>query len=229
MTAVLAFVMAAQGAGTAADYFPLRAGLRTIYEQKTDVTLTVIDEVGRTVTIGGKPAVAVIEKNRFNQPMGTTFYRVDGNGIYQVGQEEDRSHATPTVGQPVDLDKLAERSHAVLELAPPMPIFKFDGGPTEWRYGEIPKLDGRDLDPTTIKGTAKPAGVRTVLGKKVDTIEVHTEVELGEGNIAQRIVENAVYGRGIGLIEWTRRTTFGKKTTEVQRRLTGIEESGEGK
>lgn len=230
---VLAALILAQSPATAADFFPLVPGSRRVYEEKSDAKTTLIDEVGtKPAYFDGAEAIPVIQKNGFNQPIGTTYYRIDGSTVLTVGSAEDRSAASTNVGDTIDVTNRATRRNVLLQLKPAMPVFKYDGKETTWVYAEIPTMQAAGdkesikLDPTSIRGTAKPGKERTVLGRKVETLEVRAEVQLGMGNLAEKIVETSVYGRGIGLVESVRKTTGGgKKGRESRMTLIAVEEA----
>ena len=220
----------------AAEYFPLVPGTRRTYEERSDEgTVTLVDEIGgKTALFEDLPAVPVVQKSQFNQVLGTDYYRVVGATVYLVGRAEERSEAPTMVDGAVDLSKPRRKRTVLLALLPKMPVFRYDGKETAWSFGDIPylKAEGEDpvkTDETAIHGTAKPGPIRTVLGRRVETIEVRAEVQLGSGKIGQRILETSVYGRGIGLIEATRRIGGeGQKTKETRTRLVAVEEKDGG-
>ena len=245
MIPLLAF-LAAQAPATAADFFPLVPGSRRTYEQKGDVTATLIDEVGTPEAFDGTSATPVVQKSQFNQVIGKTYYRVVGPTVLIVGYAEDRTASTPVLGGAVDLTRRAAKRNVLLRLTPAMPVFRYEGKETSWSFGEVPVLqavgvEGEEAirtDETAIKGSAKEIAPRTVLGRKVEAIEIKAEVQLGSGKLAQRIVETSVYGRGIGLLESVRKTSGGGtgRAEETRTRLVGIEDppsplppGGEGK
>jgi len=221
---------------SAADYFPLTPGQRWIYEEKGASKITVVDEVSaKPVYFDDQPAYAILRKSRFNQLLDTTYYRVEGSTVLIVGYAEDRRASSPTVGTTVDVSRQAEKKSVLLRLTPAMPVFKFDGGPTQWTFTEVTTIQGPagedpiKGDETAIVASAKPGPLREVLGKKVETILVHAEIELGVGELAKHQIENSVYGKGIGLIESTIKTTTpGKKTEETKTTLIGMEQKREG-
>lgn len=235
MTLLASYILASQAKVTAAEYFPLTPGVRRIYEEKSaDVKAVIIDEVGqKPVDFGNGPAYAVYRKSKFNQVLDTTYYRADDTSVMIVGFAEDRRSATGTVGQPVDLTR-GDRKNVLMSLIPAMPLFRYEGGATTWTYTEVPKIQGPAgdepivRDETAIVGSAKPGPIREILGRKVETIVVRADIELGAGKLQKKQAETSVYGRGIGLIETVIRTTFEKKTTEFRTTLVGIEEKREG-
>lgn len=232
MTLVAALVLL-QAPAAAAEFFPLVPGSRRIYEEKGDGKATLIDEVGtKPAQFGGAEAVAVVQKNQFNQPLTTTYYRVEGPTVLLVGYAEERTTTPKSADGTIDLTGRGQKRTVLLELTPAMPVFKYEGRETSWAYGEIPLLkafnDDQPIktDPTAIKGTAKPGKPRTILGRTVETIDVRAEVELGLGKLAEKIVETSTYGRGIGLIESVRKTTGGgKRGRETRTTLVGIEDA----
>lgn len=229
-------LLGASASLTAADFFPLTPGQRWIYEEKSSAKVTVIDEVApKPVFFEDQPCYAILRKSKFNQLLDTTYYRVDGPTVLIVGYGEDRRAATPNVGDPVDFTRTADKKNVLLRLIPALPVFKFDGGPTQWTFAEVPKIQGpvgeepQKGDETAIVASAKPGPVRDVLGKKVETLLVHAEIELGVGQLMKKQVENSVYGKGIGLIESVIKITSpGDKTTETRTTLVGMERKPEG-
>ena len=224
MTSLLALLLL-QSPATAAEFFPLTPGIRRTYEEKGEATSTIVEEIGsQPALFDGATATPIVQKSRYNQTLGTTYYRIDGPTVLTVGYAEDRSAATPYVG---DADAIAARTakrHVLLQLIPAMPVFRYEGKETAWSYGEVPVLraageTGIRTDETAIKGTAKPIGVRSVLDRKVDAIEVRSEVQIGSGKLAQTIVETSIYGRGVGLMEAVRKTTSDGRSKETRTRL----------
>ena len=233
MTALLA-LLALQVPATAADFFPLTSGIRRTYEEKGETTSTIVEEIGaRPAEFDGGLATPIVQKSQFNQILGTTYYRVEGPTVLTVGYAEDRSAATPYVGDTIDLTRTEAKRHVLLQLTPAMPVFRYEGKETSWSYADIPVLrtPGEPVirtDETAIKGTAKPIGLRSVLDRKVEAIEVRSEVQIGSGKLAQKIVETSIYGRGLGLIEAIRKTTSEGRTQELKTRLTAFEEKSPG-
>lgn len=245
---LLATLILAQAPATAVDFFPLVPGVRKVYEEKSaGGTTTLADEVGKkAVEFDGQTATPVVTKNQFNQVVGTTYYRIDGPTILTVGYGEVRTSEPRKENNQVDFSKPLIKTHALMQLRPAMPVFKYEGKETSWSYSEVPHVEDRDpdplstipgatkagnvkeMDPTSIRGTAKPGKSRSVLGRTVETIEVRQEVQLGVGKIAQTIVETSVYGRGIGLIESLRKSTLDGKKQEIRTKLIAIEEAKEG-
>ena len=235
---LLAALLAAQtpSASPIAEFFPLVPGVRRTYEIVTaDGKDTMIDEViAKSVSFEGVPAMGVSQRNGFNQPLGTTFYEVAGSTVYEVGRAEDRSEAVTRSDGTVDFEKPRKHRTVVLALTPRVPVFRYEGKETTWTFGDVPvlKAEGEEpikTDETAIKGSAKPGPSRTVLGRRVDTVEVRTEVQYGTGKIGQRIVETSLYGRGLGLIESIRKGSgSGGKTQETRTKLIGFEEKRDG-
>ena len=224
-------VPAAAPTSPAAEFFPLAPGARRTYEVKDEFgTHTLTDVVGtKPVFFDDQPAMGIVQRNQFNETLGTLYYRVDGATVAQVGAEEDRSAATPNVGGPIDLTQPVQKRRVLMRLSPAMPVFKYEGKETAWTYGAVPVLSAVgdsapiQTDKTFIKGTAKPGPARDVLGRKVDTIEVRAEVQLGEGRLTTKVVQTSVYGRGVGLVESQSKTTLDGKTREQRMRLVAIE------
>ena len=232
MTLLAVLFLAPQTPATAAEFFPLVPGERRIYEAKTGGNkATVIEEVGaKPVYFDGGESYAILQKSQFNQVLGTDYFRVEGPAVLLVGRAEERTSDAKREDGTVDFSKPRVRRTVLLQFLPAMPVFKYDGKPTLWTYGEIPLLkavedkDAIKTDPTSIKGTSKPGPTKTVLGRKVETIEVRAETQIGQGNLARTVIETAVYGRGIGRIESTyKESGGGTKSVETKMTLVGIE------
>lgn len=225
---------AAPSPSPAADFYPLTPGTRRTYQVDTgaDTKSTLIDEVGaKPAYFDAQTATAIVQKTPFGQTLSTTYYRVDGPEVLIVGYGEDRSSSTATLGNAggPPTPKVA----VLMQLTPPMPVFKYEGKETHWTYTAIPKIIAiGDANPvgteeTSINGVAKPGKPRTVLGHTVDTIEVRADVQLGLSDSAMKVVETSVYGKGIGLIEAVRKETANRKTRTIRTTLVSIE-GGQG-
>ena len=219
-------------AATAADFFPLVPGVKRVYEQKAqDDKVTMVEEVDpKPAFFDDKPAMAIVQRSQFNQVISTQYYRVNGPTVYLVGTAEERSSDAKGQAGTVDFSKPRVRRMVLMTLLPAMPVFRYEGKETPWSYGEVQFLRGAGddqpikTDETAIKGLTRPLGTRTVLGQKVEAIEVRAEVQLGTGNLAQRIVETTVYARGIGMVESIRKTSGGgQKAGETRTRLVALE------
>lgn len=237
LLAALLLAPAPDAPATVADFFPLVPGTRRTYEEKSDRgTLTLVYEVGgRTVVLGDGDAVPVVQKSGFNQVLGTDYYRIVGPTVFIVGKGEERTEKAAITGGAIDLSAPRRKMTVLLELQPPMPVIRYEGKETTWTFADVPAFKAPREEPiksdeTAIKGVAKPGALRTVLGRRVETIEVRNEVQLGVGRLAQSVVETSVYGRGIGLIESTRKVSGGgtRKSIEVRTRLVSIEDAKGG-
>lgn len=234
MTLLAALLLAPQTPSTAAEFFPLVPGERRIYEARSGgEKVTLIEEVGaKPAYFDGAEAFAVLQKSQFNQVLGTDYFRVEGPTVLLVGRAEERTSDAKRADGTFDLSKPRVRKTVLLQLLPAMPVFRYDGGPTVWTYGEVPVLkavgDAEPVktDPTAIRGTTKPGPTKTVLGRKVETIEVRAEIQIGQGSLGRTIVETAVYGRGIGRVESSHKESGGgSKPFETRTILVGIEKA----
>ncbi|RYG20016.1 hypothetical protein EON82_20750 [bacterium] len=235
---LFAALLIVQAPLTAADFFPLKPGVRRIYEVKSEAKLTLIEEVGpKPASFDGADAIPVLSKNAFNQTMETTYYRIDGSEVLMVGFGEMRTvMAERADDKTIDLTKTTVKKYVLMQMKPPMPVFRFDGKETAFNYNDVPIVQGESGeapvkgDPTALKGTAKLGKERTVLGRKVETLEVKTETQLGDGLLGEKVIETSVYGRGIGLIEKRVQKTGGgnRKKSDTRTTLVGIEEPKAG-
>ena len=198
--------------------------------------MTLTDEVGRRPhSFDDAPATPIIHKSQFNQTLGTDYYQVVGSTVYLVGRAEERSD-TPTLSDgAVDFSKPRRKKTVILSLAPRVPVLRYDGKETTWTFGDVPYLkadgedpdqDRRDRDPR--HGQAWPLPYRASVGASRRS-RSRTRCSSARARSDRRSSRRSVYGRGIGLIEATRRiSAMGQKAQETRTKLVSIEEAKDG-
>lgn len=185
-------------APTALDYFPLAKGTKWTYVDTGTTAITYTDEVSEITKILEEPAVCITTKIE-GKPAGSAYYRSAGDTVFVVAYDPLNPIAAP---------------HPVLKVADRL---------VAWEYkGAVPS-GGQSL-PLEFKATCKPVGERKVLERQVHCIEVHMDATVLEpGNVKVRMVQDIVYGKGIGMVEMRETTTIGKTKTERTVRLIRFE------
>jgi len=199
-TLILALTLQAKVAG---DYFPVKTGTTFTYEQKGNA-LQLTRMIGAPLDMGGVPVIPVTERQ--GEGAGsTTYYRVDSDQVAIVAYD---------VKHP---------------LTVPMPLFRVGTGNVVWDYTGKTKT-GPEGERLLAHGEAKAAGQREVLGKKVDVIEVKMVAQMGIGMTGLKFDQRAIYAKGIGLVEWTSKTTLGnsKKPDQSSYKLVDMQEGKSG-
>jgi hypothetical protein len=139
--------------------------------------------------MGGPKAFPVTESSGDRTPV-TTYYKLDSDQASIVAF--DLTHPMPS----------------------PMPILKLGPGKTEWDISGVTKT-GPAGERLLGHGEARAAGQKTVLGKKVDVIEVRLKYEIGIGISSLNFDETRIYARGVGLAELTVKARLGKGKVSV--------------
>jgi len=187
-------------ASTAGDFFPLKPGSTFTYEEKgSSVQLT--RTIGDALDMGGVTVTPITDRT-IGSSAATTYYRVDSDQVLIVGYDVKHMMVTP------------------------MPLFKVGSDKVTWDYSGTTKT-GPEGERLLARGESHAAGQREVLGKKVDVIEVKQQTLLGVGMSSETFEQKMIFGRGIGLIEWTNKTTLGnnkKKSNVSTYRLIDIQE-----
>jgi len=193
MLAIASVGMALVQALSARDFFPVGVGMKWTYEETGEDHLTYTYVVEAAKTLGGKEAYPIVIRYQGN-PLTTTYYVLDDAGVGIV----------------------AEDSFADI-YAPPRPLFKLGEGPQTWSYtGQVPFEAG--TAPISLTGSSKVGERRKVLGQEVDTIVVTIDATVtpsAKGRSKPQPMtqhQEAVYGRGIGLVEMNMTATVGAKT-----------------
>lgn len=186
--------------GTAADYFPLDAGMKKVYEQKRGSMISQqTDITGEPVEIEGQTLIPV-ETTANGQSIATSHYRITGDTVYSVGTYKKG-------GKELCLD--------------PIPILKVGEKKTSWVHSGMTSWFGSPY-PITVRSTATYKGKRKLFGKSVDVIEVTYDTTLGSGEKVADVHSKmtALYAKGIGLYEQKDESTVNKvKTVQILKLL----------
>ena len=184
----------------AADFFPLKPGPVFTFEEKGG-TAQIERVVGSPLDMGGVPVYAVADKQAGRQ-VASTYYRVDSDQVSVIAY--DIKHP----------------------LTPPMILFKVGPKSSSWDYSGRTMV-GPDGERLLTHGESKSLGMRDVLGKKVEAIEVKMIARKGVGISALSYDQTAIYAKGFGLVEWTDKITLGrsKKPNVVSYHLISMEAS----
>ena len=189
---------------TVGDYFPLVPGTKWTYEEKVGRMASVQqDEVLAPVEIGDHltyPIASSLNGAVFD----TLYYRVDANTVWLVAHEPK---------QP---------------LALPIPVLKAGDSRLKWEHiGPTSLAD--EPAPMTMKCESSPKGMRDVLGKRLEVIELRIDATVGGAGTAIRNTQTAIYAKGVGLVEMRGEGRVGKTTTKFERRLVKFELGGGGR
>lgn len=185
-------------APAAVEYFPLSKGAKWTYADSGTSVITYTDEVTEITKILEEPAACVTTKIE-GKLAGTAYYRTAGDTIYVVAYDPQN---------PIPM---------------PHPVLKVSDRAVNWEYkGSVPS-GGHNM-PLEFRASSKPVGERKVLDRQVQCLEVHMDATVIEpGNIKVRMVQDIVYGKGIGMVEMRETTTIGKNKTERTVRLIRFE------
>lgn len=207
MTALLAATLSIAPAPvySAADFFPLKAGSRRTYEEKSIQTSVTTDVVETPVEIKGVMTIPVTTLQNGTK-VNTAYYRVDADGVAIVAYDPTNP------------------------LPKPLPVMKVAGlEKLVWEPWEGPSSGDKMAEPLSVKGESQLLkGERDVLGKKVPILQVKIVATLGGGAAREQIEQVALYGKGIGLVELTSTTKIAKRKAVSVLKLTKIEEPKEG-
>ena len=143
--------------------------------------------------------------DRHASKVATTYYRVDSDLVTVIAY--DIKHP----------------------LSPAMTLFRISGNGATWEYSGKTKV-GPDGERLLAKGESKSVGLREVLGKKVESIEVKTITLMGVGMSSLKFESKAIYARGFGLVEWTEKRTLGnsKKSASATYKIVSYDETPKG-
>ena len=203
MFAALFLTATLQNSLSAPDFFPLKAGTVITYEDKSRGG-QLQRVVSNPMDMGGVPVVPVLDKQGGRQ-VATTYYRVDSDLVTVIAY--DIKHP----------------------LSPAMTLFRISGNGATWEYSGKTKV-GPDGERLLAKGESKSVGLREVLGKKVESIEVKTITLMGVGMSSLKFESKAIYARGFGLVEWTEKRTLGnsKKSASATYKIVSYDETPKG-
>ena len=185
------------------DYYPMEAGTRWTFEDGNGLQL--VEEIGEAVDIG-KGQMAIPKVRKVSGRSGSAeLYRVDGDTLRLVGFLEKAS--------PQD---------TVTLLKEPQPILRVADGKAEWQYvGEIPTGLGPVL--VQVRGDSKKGPKRRVLDREVETLLVHVSSRIGNDRSRVEVKSDAVYAKGIGLVEMNEVTKAEGQTVKKMLKLVKFE------
>lgn len=200
MLATLIAVSLAAQAPSPADFFPLVAGTRRTYEERSNVSAVSVDEVGAPMDFetGGK-AIPVTTREG-GREISKMFYRIEGDTLYVVAS--DPKHPLPQ----------------------PFPILQIKGEKTNWVYSG-PSDDTKYAETVSMTGESRLLPPRDVLGKKLPVLEVKLSTTVGAGNAQEKSDVVATYAKGVGLIQATTKTKVGKHSATNELKLVKVEEA----
>ena len=185
----------------ASDFFNLTPGIKRTYVEKgVDGETTTIDEVLAPIKSGDDVVVPVTTTTLAGRPMGSSYYRASKSGVYLIANQIDRPFNQP------------------------VPMLELNKDRGSWKVMLQLGKDER-LEVYRIQGEARVLGTRDVLGKRVEVCEVKTTVEIGGGAAVERTTQNAIYAKGIGLVEMTSVAMLGKQKAERTLKLIKIEKT----
>jgi len=184
------------------DFFPLNPGTKWTYEDGSGLQMS--EEVGEPIDIGkgvmAFPKYSSTTRNR----TAAALYRTEENSAELVGF----------------IDK--SRKEPLSLFAPPQPILRVASGRADWQFStEIPSSQGPVLQ--LVKGDSNKGSKRKVLDREVDTLVVHVFTQIGNDLNGVRIQQDAIYGKGIGLIEMTEATKAQGQTVKKVLKLVKFE------
>jgi hypothetical protein len=185
------------------DYCPMEAGTRWTFEDGNGLQL--VEEIGEAVDIG-KGQMAIPKVRKVSGRSGSAeLYRVDGDTLRLVGFLEKAS--------PQDTVTLLKEAQSILRVA---------DGKAEWQYvGEIPTGLGPVL--VQVHGESKKGPKRKVLDREVETLLVHVSSRIGNDRSRVEVKSDAVYAKGIGLVEMNEVTKAEGQTVKKMLKLVKFE------
>lgn len=189
---------------SAADYFPLKTGMKWSYEVSGDAVGAYEVQVTTPADINGTstPQVLVMTQGKVTQHV---FYGVDSSTVSVIGTDPKKPFSKP------------------------QPVFQIGDKPTKWDFtGDSPYEDDKGAM-ILISGSAKTIGTRDVLGTRRDCIEVKTETRIGYNQAASTLFkQTSVYAKGVGLIQVQEVSQSGRQTIKKNTKLTKFETAEAG-
>ncbi len=163
------------------DFYPTSPGSHWVYEDKEN-SVTIEETAGKPVEIKKGFSAIPITSIIGGKDAGKMFYKASADTIHLV--------AFQAPGK-TEIDLLPE----------PQPIVKIeDDLNSDWAFqGQLPSA----LGPVAfyVKGQLRKGPKTTVLGNEVDTVKAVITSDVGGGKSATHIRQEAIYARGIGLVE----------------------------
>ncbi len=173
----------------AAEFFPLVPGARYGYSEEGQSTT---QEVGKPEKLAGMsvtPMLAMIGTREVSR----VYYHTAADSVEIIAYDPK------------------------WPLPSPIPVFRLGEGRRTWSFkGKVGP--GKTAEPIAMEGQSQLAGVRDVLGKKVEVLIVRLRATVGD-QLPMYIEQDAIYARGIGLVEMTTRRRLKKKVHSSTLRL----------
>jgi hypothetical protein len=202
---ILAAFLAATAFSSANDYSPLVPGTKWTYEN--DSSLQFVEEIGQPVDIGKNQTAFPKVRKIAGKSGGAELYRTEGDTLFLVGGI-DNSVKPPA--SPITL------------LNEPQPVLRVAEGKAQWKYvGELTTGMGPIL--VRVQGDSHKGPRKNVLGRDVDTLIVHVESQIGNDRGRVVIKTDAIYGKGIGLVELNEATKAQGETVKKVLKLVKFE------
>ncbi len=104
-------------------------------------------------------------------------------------------------------------------LKEPVPVLQLENGKGSWDYEMIVKNYGDANDVTKIHGEARMIAKRKFEKGMYDAIEVKLTSQTGGGKTLVEDTQTCIYLRGVGLVEMTSESKFGRETARRTLRL----------
>lgn len=185
-------------ASSTQDFFPCIPGAKYTYEESGAVKTTSLDTILPDRDFGGRKCTVILTE-RSDSPKLTTFYTFADGTLYFVGQEPGGAFPEP------------------------FPVAKIPTGKEKVTWSFSGKLDStKNAESLRIEGEAKLVGIRKVLGKSVEVLEVKTQSLVGD-TLPMLTVQTSLYARGIGLVELNSSSQVGRKATRSKVVLKGFQ------
>ena len=194
-TLCLAVSLMSPPATGAGDYFPLVTGTKWTYREDSAFNPgDYVDEVKEPVEIGGQKCFPV-ETSLNKKLLETVYYSEAADTIFIVAYDPKKP------------------------LEAPRPLFKAGASKTKWEYTGLTPFMGQPI-PIRVKGESTPRGIRKVLDREAECLEVRLEAQLGTDKEKFLVSkQTAIYAKGIGLVEMQEKATVARNTEERKLRL----------
>lgn len=218
LTLIASVALQTSGAPTVTDFYPVTAGSSWVYEEevKSDKRVfknRITDKVSEHYELEGNTVYDLISSDSSGTISKTTYTVADNKIQFYF----------PSSTKPSDKD--GDPPVVVPKIM--YPVFLVAEKSESWSYFGMTPYDGGAI-PMSMDATSKRVGMRTVLGNKVECVEVTTMSELnlfsgtdfapksGKG-LTSKVV--AIYARGIGLVELKEVRQLEKQKGEISRKL----------
>lgn len=188
LLAVAAFSSAAE------DFYPMAPGAKWTYEDQDGHVI--VDQLGAAISIDEVPAFPMT-RSIDGRAATPSLYRFEGDSLMLVGTVQK-------VKARVEGFKDEQWKTEIVPIKPSQVIFKAGGtGKSQWKYvNEVTTSLGPVLQQS--QGDSSRGPKRKFDGRDVDTLVVHVYSRVGNEKNGIDIRDDVVYGKGIGMLEWSR-------------------------